>query len=84
MSMDQLDNCMLLASEKDLVDSISLKQVANKRSFLKSHRKKSNNSLREKIISILDFALHLIHWFNSFNLKIIFERVSMKNCIDAY
>jgi len=37
MSADRLDDCMELASEKDLVDSIDLTKVAKKWSLLNNH-----------------------------------------------
>lgn len=40
MSADRLDDCMELASEKDLVDSIDLTKVAKKWSLLKNRREK--------------------------------------------
>ena len=40
MSADRLDDCMELASEKDLVDSIDLTKVAKQWSLLKNRREK--------------------------------------------
>ena len=40
MSADRLDDCMELASEKDLVDSIDLTKVAKKWSLLKNRPEK--------------------------------------------
>ena len=40
MSVDRLDDCMELASEKDLVDSIDLTKVAKKWSLLKNRHEK--------------------------------------------
>ena len=48
MSADRLDDCMELASEKDLVDSIDLTKVAKQWSLLKNRREKIEQLLRER------------------------------------
>jgi len=48
MSADRFDDCMVLASEKDLVDSINLTTVAKKSSLLKNRREKFEELLRER------------------------------------
>ena len=48
MSVDRLDDCMVLASEKGLVDSIDLTKVAKIWSLHNNRREKIEYLLRER------------------------------------